>query len=296
MRILIVVLTFAIGVPAIAQNNKNAPKLPKGVTLTRDIQYGNPGGHALTLDLYLPKKKGAPLAVWVHGGGWKKGSKNSTRIGFLLEKGYAVASVEYRLTDVATWPANIHDIKGAIRFLRANADRYGYDARRIGVAGSSAGGHLVALLGTSGGVPELEGTVGGNLHESSRVQAVVDYFGPTDLYRNATLEQDRCDLPDSPLYLYMGGKPSERLEMTKLASPVYHVTKDDPPVMIFQGTHDELVDSYHSYRLHELYLKAGLKSDLKIVYEAGHGGPLIFNDQENQRVLRFFNRHIKNAK
>ena len=147
----------------------------------RDLVYAKTPQRELALDLYIPD--GAtkpPLIVWVHGGAWRAGSKAKPPALWMLERGYAVASISYRLSQQAVFPAQIHDCKAAIRWLRAHASKYGYDAERIGAWGASAGGHLVALLGTSSGVKELEGDLGYN-DQSSRVQAVVDYFGPTDV-------------------------------------------------------------------------------------------------------------------
>jgi hypothetical protein len=153
-----------------------------GVKSHRDLVYVEGGHERHKLDLYLPEKADGPLPliIWVHGGGWQNGSKDGCpplRGGY-IERGYAVASINYRLSGHAVFPAQIEDCKAAIRWLRAHAKEYGLDAKRFGVWGSSAGGHLVALLGTSGDVKEFD--VGANLDQSSRVQAVCDYYGPTD--------------------------------------------------------------------------------------------------------------------
>ena len=147
----------------------------------KNIQYAEVDGKPLLLDLYLPEKvEGSPLVVWIHGGGWKGGTKEKCFVTWLSNFGYTVASINYRLVDVAKWPAQIHDCKGAVRWLRSNAHTYGYSPDCVIAAGASAGGHLAALLGTTGGHKELEGDVGGNQEQSSRVQAVVDYYGATD--------------------------------------------------------------------------------------------------------------------
>ena len=145
----------------------------------RDLVYARAGAKDLLLDLYLPEgaPRPLPLVVWIHGGGWRNGAKEQTPARRLVERGYAVASINYRLSGEAIFPAQIHDCKAAVRWLRANAAKYGLDAGRVAAWGSSAGGHLVALLGTSGGIMELEGGLG-NADQSSRVQAVVDFFGP----------------------------------------------------------------------------------------------------------------------
>ena len=137
-------------------------KSTSAATVIEDIQFAEIDGHKLLLDLHMPDESRPPLVVYIHGGGWKGGSRKSCHVKGLADHGFAVASISYRLTDQAIFPAQIHDCKGAIRWLRANADRLGYSVDRLVVTGSSAGGHLSALLGTSGGVRELEGEVGGN--------------------------------------------------------------------------------------------------------------------------------------
>ncbi|HEV3142992.1 MAG TPA: alpha/beta hydrolase, partial [Gemmataceae bacterium] len=156
------------------------PKLPEGARAEKNLEYGPHERNQL--DLYLPKSDGPnPLIVWVHGGAWWAGSKDGGIAPLpLLEKGYAIASINYRYSKQAIFPAQIEDCKAAVRFLRANAKKYHLDSDHVGVIGASAGGHLVALLGTTGDVKELEGD-GLNKEFSSRVQAVVDVFGPADL-------------------------------------------------------------------------------------------------------------------
>jgi acetyl esterase/lipase len=204
------------------------------------------------------------LVVFFHGGSWRSGSKKTCHVGWLTNHDYAVASVDYRLSGQAKFPALVHDRKGAIRWLRANADKYGINAKRICASGASAGGLLSTLVGTSGGIKALEGTVGGNLDRSSRVQSALGMFCPTDLYYNATVEKERCDQPNCPLYQLLGGKPSERLDLAKLASATAHVTKDDPPVIVLYGTEDKsLVKPLHGKRLKARYDETGLEASRK---------------------------------
>lgn len=165
-------------------------------TILRDLEYASVDGVSLGLDLYLPdpaQSTPVPLVIWVHGGGWRAGSKNGTDAPDTLGDDYAVASIDYRLSGIETFPAQIHDVKAAVRWLRAHAAEYSLDPERFGAWGSSAGGHLVALLGVTCGNPDLEGAVGENLDQQSCVQAVCDFYGPTDLL--ALLEQQgRHDL------------------------------------------------------------------------------------------------------
>jgi acetyl esterase/lipase len=175
-----------------------------------------------------------PVLVWIHGGGWHRGSKRGS-IGKLLpfaRKSFFCISIDYRLSGEATFPAQIQDCKCAIRFLRAHAAKYSLDPERIGVWGSSAAGHLAALLGTSGDVKEFEGDEGWEGH-SSCVQAVCDWYGPADLM--SMLEQPRridTGAANSPESLLIGGPVWENPEKAAMASPVSHVSKDDPPFLI----------------------------------------------------------------
>lgn len=260
----------------------------------RDLEYARVGAVSLRLDLYLPLHKGEtrlPVVVWIHGGGWRGGDKAGTRAPEVLGEGYAVASINYRLSHQATFPAQIHDCKAAIRWLRAHADEFGLDPERIGVWGSSAGGHLAALLGTSGGVPELEGEVGGNLDRSSRVQAVCDFFGPADLL--AILEPGAWPShgsPTSPESLLLGGPVAERVELARLASPVTHASPDDPPFLLVHGDRDPMVPLDQSERLHRALTAAGVDSTLYVVRGAGHG----FRDPAVDALVRwFFDRHLR---
>ena len=184
----------------------------------RDIVYGRGGDTDLKLDVDLPalERKGPlPVVVWIHGGAWRAGSREGTRASGLVEQGFATVSISYRLTREAIFPAQIHDCKCAIRWIRAHAGKYGFDPKRIGVWGSSAGGHLVAMLGTSGGVKELEGR-GGWADEDSRVQAVVDFYGPSDLLAMADAPSHviHIDLngPRSPEGAIVGGTVKENPE------------------------------------------------------------------------------------
>ncbi|MBL6763837.1 MAG: alpha/beta hydrolase [Verrucomicrobiae bacterium] len=269
---------------------------PPGFKLVLNQDYGGAGNPRQMLDLYLPvEPDNRPLVVWIHGGGWKNGSKENLPMMWLLEKGYALASINYRLSDEAKFPAQSHDCKGAIRWLRANAKRFGYNATKIGIAGSSAGGHLVALLGVSGGVKEIEGTVGGNLDQSSRVQAVIDLYGPTD-FLSMVDQPSRMDRsgPDCPEALLIGGTVKENVEKARAASPSTYVSNDDPPHLIYQGDKDPLVPWKQSTSFHELLKKAGVNSELVMIKGGEHGGPAFTRDAKAvETQLAFFDRYLK---
>ncbi len=279
------VALLILGLPVLGVAQKKKAKNPNSLY---DLEYAKVDGISLKLDLLMPAKKTdkkPELVVFFHGGSWRSGSKKTCHVGWLNHHGYAVASVDYRLSGQAKFPALVHDCKGAIRWLRANADKYGINAERICATGASAGGLLSTLVATSGGIKALEGKVGGNLDQSSRVQSALGMFCPTDLYYNATVEKERCDQPNCPLYQLLGGKPSERLEMAKLASATAHVTKDDPPVIVLYGTEDKsLVKPLHGERLKARYYEAGLDATYQLIEGAGHGGPQ-YRDKERSKLI-----------
>jgi acetyl esterase/lipase len=262
--------------------------------IVRDVEFANVDTYSLKLDLYLPPEvKGPPLLVWIHGGGWKAGSKNGCPISWLTDDGYAVASISYRLTDRAIFPAQIHDCKAAIRWLRANAGKYGYSTAKVAVSGSSAGGHLAALVGTSGDVKELEGTVGGNLDQSSRVDAVVDFYGATDFVLRSKTQPHRANEEGSVVYLLLGGGADQKVELAKQASAAFHVTSDDPPFLVFHGSNDKTVLIDQSERINEVYTKAGLPIALHVLKGSGHGGKEFYEGERRGLIREFLAKHLK---
>lgn len=285
------------------QGNQNRPpKLPEGAVLHRDLIYDVAGERKLPLDLYLPapSEKPVPVVIWIHGGGWKGGKKGSGGPARpLIERGYAVVDVEYRLSGEAIFPAQVNDCKAAVRWVRANAKEYNLDADHIGVWGSSAGGHLAAFLGTSGGVKEFE--TESHAKFSSRVQAVCDWFGPTDLLKmnvqavqGARLDHDA---PNSPESLLVGGPIQNEPYRSKAvtANPITYVTKDDPPFLIVHGDRDLLVSHRQSELLHEALKSVGVSSELSIVKNGGHGfgGGNKSREELFQQAAEFFDKHLK---
>ncbi|MBC8350557.1 MAG: alpha/beta hydrolase [Planctomycetes bacterium] len=275
---------------------RSHPSLAKGIVANRDIEYARVGDNSLRLDLYSPKEPAArrPLIVWVHGGGWRNGSKDRCPALRFLAKGYVVASINYRLSGVAIYPAQIHDCKAAIRWLRAHAEQYSIDPRRIGVWGSSAGGHLVALLGTSGGVEPLEGDLG-SLDHSSRVQAVCDFFGPTDFLQmddhavpNAPFKHNA---PDSPEALVIGGPIQENTKKVEAANPLTYVTPDDPPFFIVHGDKDPLVPLHQSQLLFDALKRAKVNVKLHVVEGGQHGFGR--NSDVDKLVDSFFDKQLR---
>jgi acetyl esterase/lipase len=292
------VLITAGSISRIAQANE-APQrargqnMPEGTRILRDLAYVPDGHERQKLDLYLPEQKkdiaSLPLIVWVHGGAWLAGSKENCPSVRFLRQGYAAASINYRLSQHAIFPAQIEDCKAAIRFLRANAEKYNIDPNRIGVWGASAGGHLVAMLGTTGDVKQFD--KGPNLHVSSRVQAVCDFFGPTDLTRMSAFESSMDhDAPDSPESKLVGGPVQENKVACERANPITYDSKDDPPFLICHGDKDMLVPHNQSVLLCDALKKAGVSVKFHTVKGGGHG----FRDKEVDRVVQeFFDKYLK---
>ena len=253
----------------------------------RDLVFAEVDDLPLKLDLYLPQKATGKsrLVVFFHGGSWRSGSKESCQVRWLVRHGYGVASVGYRKSYSAPFPVILHDCKGAVRFLRANADRLGVVADKIAVAGASAGGHLALLLATTAGVDGLEGAVGGNLQQSSRVQLALGLYCPTDLRHDVATDPGRWNKPSSPLYLLLGGKPSEKIGLALQASVTTHVTEDDPPIILLAGGADKPGPVEHGRRLKAAYERVGLEAVFQIVPGAGHGGPEFRDEQRAALIL-----------
>ena len=260
---------------------------------TTDVEYARVGDQSLKLDLYLPAAKGAPLLVYVHGGAWRGGSKANPPILELQERGFAIASVDYRLSTEATFPAQIHDIKAAIRFLRAKAGDYGYDASRIGIIGSSAGGHLAALVGVTNGHKELEGTIGTHLDQSSNVQCIISLFGASNLQTilsQSTEQGLKMRVP--ALGLLLGAQPGEKPELAKLASPVAHIDKDDPPLLLIHGDADPQMPPQQSYEFAKAYEAMKLPVQHIRIAGAKHGGREFYDTERMDIMTKFLQTHL----
>lgn len=259
----------------------------------RDIPYATVAGQTLGLDLHLPAGiKQPPLVIYVHGGAWNAGNKTAYPA-FLVESGFAVASLDFRSTDVAPFPANVHDIKAAIRFLRAKSRVYGYRADRIAITGASSGGHLAALVGVSGGAPLLEGDEGDYPRESSDVQAIVSWFGASNL--TTILAQSTpfgVEVREPALKRLLGDLPDKRPEVARLASPVFHVDAKDPPLLMLHGDQDRQMPINQLHELDGAYAKAGLRSETLVLHGVGHDGGPFFQGAPAARVVAFLKRTI----
>jgi len=253
-----------------------------------DIEYGRAGETSLKLDLHRPQAANPPLVLYVHGGAWRAGSKSDVPIAKLLDHGFAIASVDYRLSTQARFPAQVHDIKAAIRFLRANAASLHIDTSKIAIIGSSAGGHLAALVGVTNDDEKLEGMVGGHMDESSSVQAVVSLYGAANL--QSILGQSTefgLTVRIPALKLLLGGTPEEKPDLAKLASPVAHLDKEDPPLLLIHGDADPQMPLAQSQELARGYEARGLPVQLVILPGGKHGGPEFYDDERTKLVVRF---------
>lgn len=260
---------------------------------TTDIEYARVGDKMLTLDLHLPGEPKAPLVVYVHGGAWRAGSKSDVPIAPLLAHGFAIASVDYRLSTESPFPAQVHDIKAAIRFLRGKAELFHLNAACIAIIGSSAGGHLAALVGVTNGVKELEGAVGDHLTQSSDVQCIVSYYGASNLQTILAQSTDfgrRMRVP--ALKLLLGGTPDEKPELARLASPVAHIDQADPPLLLIHGTADPQMPPEQSDELAKAYRAQHREITLVPMINSKHGGSEFYDDDRTKTVATFLKRHL----
>jgi acetyl esterase/lipase len=262
----------------------------------KDIEYARDAGKALALDLYLPKDKpGVPLVVWVPGGAWQFAAKRNVHTA-LVEHGFALASIDFRQAPAANVLAQVHEIKAAVRYLRANAGRYGYRGDRIAIWGMSSGGHLAALVGTTNGNRELEGSIGDYPNVDSSVQAVVDFFGPTNLLTILPLSTPHGLSVRVPALKALLGKPVEDPSvqaLARLASPVYQVDKGDPPLLIMHGVQDNQVPVNQSLELQGAYRALGLDVELHLVPGVGHMDQIYYTPAYTEILARFLSRVLQ---
>jgi acetyl esterase/lipase len=259
----------------------------------RDVVYATVDGKALALDVHMPAGvTDPPLLVWVHGGMWRTGNKSQLPAGF-VQNGFAVASVDFRQSLEARFPAQVHDIKAAIRFLRAHAREYGYRTDRIAVGGYSSGGHLAALVGVTNGNRELEGTVGADRAQSSAVQAILSVAGASNF---ATILAQSTPfglgVREPALRDLLGALPDSVPELARLASPVVHVDAGDPPILILHGDQDVQMPINQAHELEGAYEKLGLDAFVDIVHGSPHLGDAYYEPAHMERIAAFLRRTI----
>jgi acetyl esterase/lipase len=268
---------------------------PAAPSLQADIAYARSGaGEALLLDLYLPESADAPLVVWVHGGAWENGNKSAMPLAPLIEKGFAVASLDFSPASKARFPGQVHEIKAAIRFLRAEAKRFGYDADRIAIAGASSGAHLAAVVGTSNGHPELEGTLGDHRGESSEVHAILSYFAATNLTTIfAQSTPFGLNIREPAVTRLLGAAPKDADALARLASPVFQVDRSDPPLLLLHGDQDPQMPINQSHELEGAYEREGLEVDFIVVHGAAHGGDAFYSPANVESATTFLRTHLR---
>lgn len=301
-----VLVLLLLGLVAAMACGLEASVLPPGMVrfiphklgrVESDITYGAVGDSTLKMDIYYPLAADGlvPALVYIHGGGWYSGDKTSgagqSDIPTLVARGYLVAAINYRLAPRYKFPAQIEDVKCAVRFLRANAATYGIDPTHIGAWGDSAGGHLASLLGVTDANAEFEES-GGYAEQSSRVQAVVDMFGPADL--TLTFERDK-----SPHMEHVFGTADCTAQIIKQASPVTYVSSDAPPFLIIHGEKDEVVLLDQSEALYRRLVSANVPVNLIVVENSGHsftsvGGNITPTRAEiTNTIADFFDQYLK---
>lgn len=270
-----------------------APVLP-AETPAQTLRFARVDNLELKLDLYRPDGPPTGVIIWVHGGAWRGGSREGVDLKGLAAFGWAVASVDYRLSTQARFPAQIHDIKAALRYLRAHADELGLPASRFVIAGSSAGGHLAALVGVTNGHAELEGAVGDDRGTSSDIQAIVNLYGATNL--TTILKQSTphgLGVRAPALDLFIGGQPDAVPEIAKLASPVFHVDAHDPPLLLMHGDQDPQMPINQSHELAGAYEARGLPFVFKVQHGSAHGGPAFTSEASLRLIDAFLRQHLK---
>jgi acetyl esterase/lipase len=266
-----------------------------------DIEFTDDGGASLRLDLYRPlgvrSEKPQPLILWLHGGGWMSGDKERgvERIFDLVRAGFLGASVSYRLSQEALFPAQIHDCKCAVRFLRAHARSYNIDPERIGAWGASAGGHLASLLAVTGAGRLLEGDRGWRTF-SGAIQAACSWYGPSDL--NLMDRFPRGVTPRLPTMSaesaegrLVGGPIAERQDLVALANPLRYIGPSTPPVLLMHGARDDCVPVVSSERFHAALVEHRVRAQLHVIEDGGHNAES-WGDRPLRIVKEFFEEHL----
>ena len=273
MKCLFAIISASIALTAAAKG-----QAPHAETM-KNIPYATNSHPRQTLDLYLPEgawSQPVPLIVWIHGGAWKLGTKDWINVKHLVHEGYAIASIDYRMSGDAPFPAQIQDCNSALNFLLENAGRYGLDKNRVFIGGASAGGHLALMLGLARDEKEF------NADPGFRPRAILDFFGPSDMVAFP---------PGEDITRLLGASASESPDKAMRASPLTYVSKSSAPVLILHGDQDESVPLQQSRALDAAMRKAGAGSELLIIKGAPHDGPLFETPDVQKRVIAFLNEN-----
>lgn len=298
VQVLCVSLITSVCSTAVAQRDQPGNR-GRAAAAFADVEFKQKDtiGRLLQLDVYLPSglapAKGHPAIIWIHGGAWQTGDKQPG-LSYLLRSGYAIVPIRYRLSSEAIWPAQIEDCKAAIRFVRAHAKQYSIDPQRLAVAGSSAGGHLAAMVGMTGNDRQFD--AGDNLDQSSAVRAVVDLYGPTNFIamigQPSQMDHASENSPESKL---VGGAVEQKRDMVRSADPITYVDMADPAVLILHGTKDPLVPINQSELLRDALRQAGLQHELIPIEGAGHGGQQFNSPEIRQKIEQFLKSNLAEA-
>lgn len=271
---------------------------PEGTVFHSNIPYAGDTLRKHLLDIYLPQnaKQNTPLVIWVHGGAWMQGDKYAdmsymkNTIQDILKSGYALASIDYRQSTDAIFPAQIQDCNQAISFLYANAEKYKLDKEKIVLIGFSAGGHLASLLGLSTNNNISKFYTDGKTPKF-KIKAVIDFYGPSELL--AFMPQTTGDIPNDAIGQLLGAKLWERPDLARGASPANYVDNGDPSFLIFHGEKDDLVPYTQSVLLSSLLTQANVNNDLTIVKDAPHYGEMFDSDTNRTKIRAFLEKHFK---
>jgi len=287
-------LLFVFVYDGAAQTNPVLDIFTEGTVIHGDIPYNNDTLQKHLLDIYLPADPVGklPLVIFIHGGGWLSNDKYADMgymrktVAEIIGSGFALASIDYRFSTQAVFPAQIQDCNRAVSFLYDNADTYGFDKNRFAVMGFSAGGHLASLVGLSKNDDIKTFFIPGT-SKSFSLKAVVDFYGPAELILFPGADDDK-----SPEALLIGAAPLARPDLAKAASPVTYVDKNDPPFLIIHGEKDELVSTKHSQLLSAWLTVVGVENELVIVKDAPHFGVMFDSDYVRKKVIAFLTEHL----
>jgi acetyl esterase/lipase len=288
-------IRFILAMLVLAAATAGGATTPDEILFEPGIEFAKPGGESLQLNLARPKTPSGKTAaiLCIHGGGFRAGKREGwdARCKLLAEHGYVAATATYRLAPKFPFPAAVEDVKAAVRWLRANAEKYSIDPDRIGVVGDSAGGHLAQFLGVTGGVAPFEGD-GGNAGVSSRVSCVVNYYGPSDFTKSYGRSVDAAEV----LPLWLGGDDTKEHHRHILASPLYWVTPGAAPTLLLQGTEDKYVNHEQAVWMRDRLKAADVEVEFLSLEGAGHGFKGADAEKAWKAALEFFDRHLKPAK
>jgi acetyl esterase/lipase len=280
-----------------AQTNPKKDLFPQGTVMYGNIPYANDTLKKHLLDIYLPPtgKSSYPVVIWIHGGAWMLNDKYAdmgymaNTIKGLIDNGYAVASIDYRYSTTAIFPAQIQDCNQAVEFLYQHADHYKLDRDKLALIGFSAGGHLASLLALSNN-NNVKAFYPEGKKPHFKIKLVLDFYGPSDFL---TIKGHDSKDPQSPLTLLLGGTVADNPGRAKKASPVTYIDKNDPPFLIVQGEKDESVNPEQSISLSALLTKAGIKNELIIVPGAPHYGVMFDTEDIRKKVFLYLNDYLK---